>query len=310
MQNNWLSTFERRDSGLELARIIATIEVIFLHYNNPVYAGFGLKYAVGLNRYALMVVEAFSVNAVNVFLLLSGYFMYRSYKARTSKVFELYVQVTLFAIVLYLGKCILGGSSVSVKHIIFSFLPSNYYIVLYSVVFMLSPFINKMLASLSDKGLMVLMAVLSILFLVYTTCIDVIGNRFGMTLVGASPVSAYGSDEGYTIVNFIVVYIIGAGLHRLKNKIDQVSTVKVVLLYFTAVLGIFMWGLIDSDSGWEYCNPLIVLSAAAFIVFFSRIHIKSKWINLIASGSLSVYLLHADFLKFVGIEKAVDGGGY
>ncbi|MDY6352142.1 MAG: hypothetical protein SPL57_03760, partial [Lachnospiraceae bacterium] len=85
----------RRQSGIELLRILAATGVIVLHYNNPVIGG-GLNTAEGINRGLLYFLEALNVCAVNVFVLINGFFDVEHQKRDLMKPLKLIVQVMLF----------------------------------------------------------------------------------------------------------------------------------------------------------------------------------------------------------------------
>lgn len=84
---------KKRESNIELLRILATCAVILLHYNNPTIGG-AVKNATGLNYYILLL-ECLSVNAVNIFVIISGYFMCDNNKRFFSRPLELIIQVIL-----------------------------------------------------------------------------------------------------------------------------------------------------------------------------------------------------------------------
>lgn len=77
-----------RNSGIELLRILAAMGVIILHYNNAEIGG-GLKYAAGYHQLVLQLLQNTAICAVNVFVLISGYFLSRSGKRDCTKPLEL-----------------------------------------------------------------------------------------------------------------------------------------------------------------------------------------------------------------------------
>ena len=70
-----------RQSNIELLRILAIMGVIILHYNNPVIGG-GIKFVEknSMNYYVLYLLESLFACGVNLFMLISGYFMFESSK--------------------------------------------------------------------------------------------------------------------------------------------------------------------------------------------------------------------------------------
>lgn len=60
--------------------------------------------------------------------------------------------------------------------------------------------------------------VLLLIFSVYPTIVDIAQEIVGDEYIGLSTIGAYGSQWGYTIVNFTLMYIIGAYI-RVQKKI-------------------------------------------------------------------------------------------
>lgn len=58
-----------------------------------------------------------------------------------------------------------------------------------------------------EKRIIVL---LGVLFLVYPMLVDLLKEISGNSFNGLSTIGAFGSQQGYTIVNFVVMYLIGA----------------------------------------------------------------------------------------------------
>ena len=75
MKNNDTVQNEKncRDSNIELLRLLAGCAVIILHYN---FLGDGgaVSQSVGVNYYFLLILEIICATAVNIFILITGYF--------------------------------------------------------------------------------------------------------------------------------------------------------------------------------------------------------------------------------------------
>ena len=71
-----MRALNERKSNIELLRIFTMIGVIILHYNNPTIGG-GITYATkgSANFYILYFLESLFACAVDLFILISGYFM-------------------------------------------------------------------------------------------------------------------------------------------------------------------------------------------------------------------------------------------
>lgn len=305
-----------RQSNIELLRILAIAGVIILHYNNPVVGG-GITYTEegSLNFYVLYFLESISICAVDLFMLISGYFMCESKKKSLWKPIELLIQVMTFHEAIYLLKVILGLEIFSVKSALVTLIPANYFVILYCAVYFLSPYINVMLDRLSNKSFRVLVAISICLFSIYPTMVDVVGEIRGNYVIGLSTIGMYGSQWGYNIVNFMLMYLLGAYIKRENAKALKWNTWKLTALLFLDILLIVAWARVNDNIGyfierssWEYCNPLVIFAAVISFILFFRIKIGvNKVINRLAAGAFTVFLLHNDLLPFLQIERFVTG---
>ncbi|MBO4395447.1 MAG: acyltransferase [Eubacterium sp.] len=294
-----------RDSNIELLRILAACGVVILHYNNPAIGG-GIEAATGLNHWFLMFMECISVTAVNVFILISGYFMCRSNKRSLLRPLELILQVILIKEAIYLLTVVLGRAELSGQDILTNLIPNNWFVILYVVLYLISPFLNLLLDSLKKNGLeKKSLIILFILFSVFPTALDVLSEITGADLNLMSTIGIYGSNLGYTIVNFALVYLIGAYLR--DSKIHGS-----ILRFLLCLALLFTWSVLELRTGTpfiylrclEYCNPLVIWLAAEALLLFRGFKTGShKWINIPAKASFTVYLVHASILPVLHITE-------
>ena len=215
------------------------------------------------------------------------------------KPFSLYLQNTLISLGLYLIAVIKGSSNFSVKSFGFRFLPGSWFLVIYIAMFLLIPFINLAIMQLSDKAFKVLLGVSIFCFSLWATGVDIIESLLstiqtnGGGLVGYSPIGQRGSQGGYTIVNFIMMYYLGAYIRKTDLTLKSKICFPLVLLN---TLLIFLWINFDYSVGEEYCNPLVILNAVLIFLLFKNIKIHSRIINRIAAASFTVYIFHIALL--------------
>ena len=304
-----------RQSNIELLRILAIMGVIVLHYNN-VSMGGGLLYVQkgSLNFYVLYFLETIFACAVDLFVIISGYFMCRSNKRSLWKPIELIVQVIIFSLILYILSSLIKGNPITIKHLLGSLLPKNYFVILYSCVYVISPFINILFNKLTKRNINQMMTCALLLFSVYPTMVDVISEFRGSQIIGLSSIGMYGSQWGYTIVNFALMYTIGAFISICDFKLKILATKNLLLLMCVNTLFLMSWarlndaiGVLGARSAWEYCNPFVIFEAVLILILFLRIDLGvSRFINKAASGAFTVFLLHGLFIKRLGIEYFVN----
>lgn len=119
-----------RNTNIDLLKTIASLMVIILHYNNKNIGG-GFQYATGMNLYLLMLFECFCIGAVNIFILISGYFLIESNKRNLGKPLRLLLQVSLFSLLIYFLRVFTGSYTFSITECIGRIIPVNYYVILY-----------------------------------------------------------------------------------------------------------------------------------------------------------------------------------
>lgn len=124
----------KRNSSIELLRIVAMIGVILLHYNNKTVGG-GMAYVEkdSLNYTILCVIEALTITAVDVYILITGYYLSKKETRNLFRVFELIFQVCFFKEVIYFLE-IYSGQAVSLRRLFGNLIPNNYFVVLYCLM--------------------------------------------------------------------------------------------------------------------------------------------------------------------------------
>ena len=310
---------KERQSNIELLRILAILGVIILHYNNPVIGG-GITYAEegSLNFFILYSLESIFACGVDLFIIISGFFMCDSKKKNIWRIIELIIQVVIFQEIKYFLKIALHKASFSIKSALMMLVPTNYFVVLYSVVFIISPFINTLIEKLDDKNYKKLILISMIVFSVIPTLVDVLGEIRGEQVLGLSTVGMYGSQWGYSIVNFLLMYLIGAFLKRGNSILLRQENWKLIVVMIINTVLIIVWARINDRTGfftertaWEYCNPLIITEAIILFIMFSRLKLGiNKVINRMAEGVFTVFLSHEIFIPHLKIKTFVTGNTF
>lgn len=287
---------KERKSNIELLRIIIMIGVILLHFNHPSYGG-ALQYVNqgSLNYYFIHFVESLFIGAVNIFVLISAFFLSKTQKRDGKKILLLILQVILFKLGLYLIKCLVKKDVLSLYGLTYAVIPNNYFVILYGALYMISPYINIMVDHIQKKQFEKLLFMMILLFSVWPTLGDVLSSIMNHPLNGISSIGLQGSQSGYTIVNFVLLYLFGAYFQ--KNTYIQFSRMKLIFLIIMTTILITLWSLKDSTNAWAYCNPLVVMQAVFVFILFLKIDIgSSRTINNLATATFTVYLLNVDLL--------------
>lgn len=291
-----------RDSNIELLRILTMCGVVLLHYNG--YQGQALVSPGTWNQVILLSGEGLFICAVNLFVLITGYFSCTSQRRDPMKVIGLFLQVVVFNCAYYLYQAI-PQNIVTIRGVICSLLPANYFVVLYAVVYVISPYINLVLQKLNRKQLNKLLILSVLLFSVWPTLADMVESLTGSQIMGINPVSAYGDDWSYTFVNFALMYLVGAYIRLADIRVRKRYAAVAVAVY-TAILAVT--GKYDPGTGiaWSYCNPLVIGQAVAVFLLFRGIPLRSRGINELSKGAFTCFLIHTYLLSHFRVWEAVQ----
>lgn len=296
----------QRNSSIELLRIIAILGVIILHYNG---IGFNSVKKGSVNHFYMFLTENIFVCSVNVFIIISAYFLCMTEKRNIMKVVELIFQTILFRIIIYIISVLNGNNIFSIKDFAYQLLPVNYFVILYCALYIISPYINIIFKNLSKKEFQKLLIIAISLFSIWTFLVDVLENISGCKFAGLSTVGIEGSQSGYTIVNFILLYLVGAyiKIHNInihKNKLKLIILFINVILYISSISEFILgFPLVRT---WSYNNPLLIIMASVIVMYFIQTDINSKIINELARSTFTCYLIHRFFLDYILINKSVN----
>ncbi|SDB02338.1 acyltransferase [Butyrivibrio sp. INlla16] len=305
-----------RESNIELLRIMSACGVIMLHYNSVKNGGFAGAADGSINQFILVLLEAFSICAVNVFVLITGYFMCKVNKRDGLKPLSLVMQVLVFALITVLAKRIFLHQSSSIDDLFEYVFSGNWFVYVFVALYFISPFINIVWEHLDVSGRKLLIGISFVLFSVYPTVIDILKYWSGRQLAGSSTIGIDGAQAGYTIVNFVLVYLIGAGIRDMDEK--HVPTVGHLLFwYILSILVTVAWSYADGiragkniydTIAWNYNNPLIISQAALLFMMFRKIKItNNRIINAIAGGTFTVYILNLRLVGFLDAKRFAGG---
>lgn len=254
-----------------------------------------------------------AVCAVDIFVLISGYFLCKSKKRTWDKPLSLLIQLILFSVLYYLITTVASGQQINVGTLAQKFLPKNYFVILYVALYMVSPYINCAIEKLTTHQFKKLLIVLVALFCLWPIFVDILRFYFGVNDFGLSTVGAWGSQHGYTIVSFVLIYILGAYL-RLHFNIESITRQKYIFYAVFCVLAIFVWSVVDihmlnkpaPDCALAYNNPFVIVEAAVLFILFKKMTFRNKIVNNLAGAAFTCYLIHGYFIHHIKIEYFVQ----
>ena len=270
----------KRDSNIELLRIVLILMVISLHYlNGADWAGGALGHVVNgsVNYYLSHFLESAFIMAVNVFVLITGYFSCNKNSIKVAKVTKLYGLLVLYGIIF--SSIMLYIKKPSINFEVIKFVATTifyrWFIVIYCVLYILIPFLNKFIHAITQKQLFTLLCINAVLFYVVNTF---------------SPWTTL-KDNGYGIVNFVNLYFVGSYL-RLYCP-NPLSPKKSLLIYAGCIILTTIFSIFSHSRAWSYVSIFNLISAIAIFEFFRACNIKyNSVINYLASYTFAVYIIH------------------
>ena len=299
-----------RQSNIELLRILVMLGVVVLHMNL-----YGLKMAAEFSGKFIFMhfTESLFICAVNVFVLITGYFSYKINKISVRKIIELIVEVILVKETLYIAYSILQRTPISLSTIITNLIPNNYFVILYCVLLCMAPFISKLFGVLCEKQRKYFVCSILIVFSFYTFMTDALEAISRTSFAGINSIGLYGDQQGYTIINFMLVFIVGVYL-RITNV--QYNLKNSIVLYMVSTMLIFFAALVSvrysfAQISYNYNNPLVIFQAVGLFMIFKNLSIGSnRIINVLAKSSFMTYLIHPAILVLIPFDKMMTLPAY
>ena len=307
-----------RNSNHELMRIISMFLIVLGHV---ILKGAVLKTTnPNLKTFYTIVILALIVH-VNSYLLLTGYYQSKS-SFKQQKVWSILNANWFYRVIIvsiFLGFNLINVTKIQLLKDI-SYLPRDYwFITCYVMLYLLSPFLNKLIKSLNHKEYKYLIILSTILFCFLPTFTN----------------EEVFSNNGYTLYNCIYFYFIGAYLRiypvdkcfifkKNSKSLYRLILISIFILciLFNFLLSNYSKEIIGYNSFFEYIakiidnsfihynNPLIVIQSISYFLFFTSLNFKSKLINSYSKLMLGIYMIHEqhylreELYKWLGI---IDG---
>ncbi len=294
---------KERQSNFELMRIFSFLFIIAWHIilHGQIFSGLGEPYSF-IEKF----LEAVLIVHVNSLVFLTGYFSSEKKTVSSKKIFGILGEAWFYRIVIFIVMVFLSIApldKVQQFELLFPISLNEYWFInCYAVLYLLIPYLNKVIHRMTKKDYIhfLFLMILLLSILPFTTRERFIANN------------------GYTIVNLVLIYFIGAYFKKYPIKeepmFQQLSTkswrwILFFLFFFVAgirlsfhYLGLYMantnssflayFGNIIEVSLLNYSTPLVLLQTGIYCLFFESIKVKSKIINYVASTTLGIYLIH------------------
>jgi len=277
-----------RDSGIELFRIISMLLIVAHHYvvNSGILQALEANgYPFALNTVFLLVFGAWGKTGINCFVLITGWFMCKS-KITLRKFLKLLLEVELYYIIIGCIFFFTGYESFTFKAFVKMILPitsvSTDFTGCYLLFFLTIPFLNILVSNMNQRQHLLLLALVGFIYV----------------FLGTAPKITVTMNY---VTWFIVLFFIGSYLRLYPVKFSDskkfwgLLTLGFILVDIASVIIIYKvrpqsWAYFLSDSN----KILALLTAICAFMFFKNIHFTCKFVNVVASATFGVLLIHAN----------------
>lgn len=291
---------ERRRPELELLRCAAMMMVVILHFlGKGGLLGELSDPDMRPVRAAAWVLEAFAICAVNLYMLLSGYFLSRSH-FKLSRLILLWIQIWTYSVGIGLIAAAFGLvpreeiNTYFLLRLLFPVLEEHYwFLTAYVFLYLLLPLIGNAVSGMDRKTFRLVLGLLLIVFCLMKT---VMPFQFDTDAMGYDCL-------WYLCVFLTAAYIRRFGVPRLEKK------GRGILLYLGASLLILGWsfglraiflstGHFERilENGFHYNHLFPYLAAVGLFLAFLRLKLRAGLLGRLAVWAgpytLGVYLLH------------------
>lgn len=260
-----------RNSNIELCRILSIVMVILLH---SAYSANGWPDTPTIQNIVLSFVESFSIVAVNVFILISGYF---SLQIKKKSLLNLGFIILFYGIIRLIYLLLTNKFYLTS---IFIFTNQNWFILSYIGLVLISPILNAYAEKVEKKTFLYEISALLILESI-SDFIPGIGGIF---------------NRGCSVLAFANLYLTGRFISKYGSTISGKSSYFYVLSSLVIFLGACCILILRLPKTaiyhWFYnSNPIIIFSSICFFLIFAKQKpYTNKAINYIAKSCLAILL--------------------
>jgi len=303
-------TVTGKKKNLEELRCLAMMMVVVLHFLGKGNL-LGDVSAPNMNAVgvAAWVTEAFCIVAVNVYMLISGYFLCES-SFKLNRLLTLYLQIWTYSVGVGIVAVLAGiapAEEINTHYFLSLLFPVSmghyWFMTAYVFLYLLLPMIGMAVKSMSKKQLNLVLTMLLVTFCVTKSVL---------------PFRLEEDGKGYDVLWYLCVFMVAAyirkfGLGILKKRLNCVILYFVGCLLALAEMFVFRtiylqkgsFGLILKIS-FEYNHIFVLMAAVGLFGLF--LHVKGE--NIIGNVAakmgpyvLGVYLLHENIGVRYGWQK-------
>lgn len=263
----------KRNSSIELLRIIAMIDIVMFHYlsrNFNLYAVENSRIAEDVSLWEEMIFQYIGYLGVPCFMFISGYYGIKFKWGRFGGIVE---QCFFYGIVSFIGLWLINGNRPPFYELLA--INNYWFMVAYLMVTLISPALNSMIASLDSKQLLL-----------------VILSLYAVDLGGVISCHSVGGGFATLMMIYLVARWMRLYLPELLKKHSVWCFLILLLIQLSLVSACYLFQHIGIKViiG-SYDNIVNILIVGFLVITIEKYHFHNKFINYVALSTLSVYLL-------------------
>lgn len=286
-----------RKSNFELLRIICMIMIIAHHISvhGKIINIYSLD-SFSINKFWIYFIRIGGKLGVNLFILLSGYFLINQKKLKVSKVLKFWLQVFFYSLIIYSIFVIFTDMKFGLVRFFTVLLPISFrewwFASTYFILYLISPYINLFLTKLSKTNYKKLLILTTIMWCIIPTFIhtnlesnDLIWFMYLYSIAGY--IKLYKDDIKVNVSKcFIIAFITYI-----------ITTLICIFIGYLSLKYKFFYKYIFYEIGMRSI-PELLMTICIFLGFKSMDIKYNKVINVIASSTFGIYLIHDhDFVR-------------
>lgn len=289
----------KRMANIELLRILAMFMVVMLHYLSKGDLLMELTGPVTVNGYIAWGLETLSIAAVNIYMLISGFFLV-SAEFKSRRLLDLLLQVFFYSLTIPIFLILTGNLSLgdlTIHKLLYYLLPTQmihyWFVTAYVGMYLFAPLLSAAVRTITQKQLKTIILLLLIFYSVYKSIL---------------PVRLEMDNLGYDSIWFMCVFLIAAyirlyGISFFKNarvaftcffaSSFAIFTLTMIIRFVFLTTG-QLETLIQVAYGYNHILNIVAAVSLFYAFYYMKFpeNIISKWICIAAPGTFGVYLLH------------------
>lgn len=264
--------------------------LLIIAHHFSIHGGFEFSVSeISINKLWIQFIQLGGKIGVNIFVLISGYFLINAKKTKINKVLKLWIQIFMYSLGIFIIFVATGGAF-GVKEIIKNMFPITFsvwwFASTYFILYLMFPYLNRLIIQLDKDAYFK--------FIIITTICWVLIPTFTTK-----------SYESNALIWFMYLYTISGyvKLHLNNIKISGRKSICIALVFvFITLLSTMIFDfvglkipVVGKHATYFYGMqqlPVVCISIFLFIGFLNLKIKYNKIINIIATATFGVYLIH------------------